>query len=72
MTRVVVTEKRHPEDLPDEFYFSTAERWGGGAAVGDDVVIESRSGSILGRGRIVKEGKPYEECKTVQVVQRFG
>lgn len=71
-TRVIVTEKRHPQDLPDEFYFSTDPRWGGGANVGDQVVIEQeQTRAILGRGVIVKEGAPYAECKVVRVDQRY-
>lgn len=27
--RVVITEKRHPEDIPDEFYFSSPKNFGG-------------------------------------------
>lgn len=70
--RVVVTDKRHPQDLPDEFYFSTDPRWGGGANVDDLVVIEQeRTRAILGRGQIVSEGVPYAECKTVRITQRF-
>ncbi len=28
-TRIVVTDKKHPEDLPGEFYFSSPEKYGG-------------------------------------------
>lgn len=70
--RVVITDKRSPEDIPDEFYFSSPQKYGGGAAVGDEVVIEQeRTHAILARGVIESEGKPYEECRTVKVVQRF-
>lgn len=70
--RVVVTEKKHPEDLPDEFYFSSPKAYGGSAAVGNAVVIEQeQSRAILARGVIVQGGIPYEECRTVKVIQRF-
>lgn len=70
--RVVVTEKKHPEDVPDQFYFSSPQSYGGSAAVGDAVVIEQeQSHAILARGVIVAGGKPYEECRTVKVTQRF-
>jgi len=70
--RIVITEKKHPQDIPDQFYYSSPQKFGGGAAVGDEVVIEQLdTHAILARGVIVKEGKPYEECRTVQVVQRY-
>lgn len=71
-TRIVVTDKKHPEDLPGEFYFSSPEKYGGGAAVGDTVVIEQeKTRAILGRGKIISQGRPYVECKTVKVTDRF-
>jgi hypothetical protein len=72
VARLVVTEKRHPQDLPDEFYFSTDPRWGGGAAIGDVVVLQQkRIRSILGHGVIVSEGEPYAECKAVRITERY-
>jgi hypothetical protein len=69
--RVVITEKKYPQDIPDEFYFSSPEKYGGQAHTGDQVVIENMAGNILAIGQIVREGKPHAECRTVQVTKRF-
>lgn len=70
--RTVITEKESPQDLPDEFYFSTDERWGGGADIGDVVILQQwKTRCILGRGVIISEGAPHAECKTVRVTERY-
>jgi hypothetical protein len=71
MIHTVITGTRYPADLPDEFYFSSPEQYGGTAHVSDGIVIKSETGNILAIGQIIEEGEPYEECRTVKVIQRF-
>jgi hypothetical protein len=69
---VVITEKKYPVDLPDQFYYTSPGQYGGSAHLGEQVLIVSESTRhALARGTIIQEGQPYAECKTVQVKTRF-
>jgi hypothetical protein len=70
--RIVLTGSRFVQDVRDQFYFSSPEKFGGGAALGDQVAIVSDvTGNLLAIGEIISEGKPYDECRTVNVTKRF-
>ena len=71
-TRRVVTGFRYAQEVRDEFYFSSMQNFGGGAAPGDQVVIVSEeTGNILALGEVVAEGAPRAECKSVKVFKKF-
>lgn len=70
--RKVVTGAKFVQEVRDEFYFSSQAEFGGGAALGDQVVIVSeQTGNILALGTVVAEGTPRAECKSVKVFKRF-
>ena len=72
-TRVVLTGSQSPQEVRDEFYFSSCAKYGGGATLGDQVrIVSDVTGAVLALGEIVDQGKPYVECRTVKVTQRFG
>jgi hypothetical protein len=70
--RTVFTGLRWVEDVRTQFYYSSPEKFGGGAVLGDQVTIVSDvTGNVLALGEIIETGKPYDECRTVKIVQRF-
>lgn len=71
--RVVMTGSCCAQDVRDEFYFSSPQKYGGGAELGDQVkVVSAVTGNVLALGEVVEKGSPYDECRTVKVVQRFA
>jgi hypothetical protein len=70
--RIVFTGSQFVQDVREQFYYSSPEKFGGKAALHDRVTIVSEvTGNVLALGEIVDEGKPYDECRTVKVTQRF-